>query len=137
MNRMLPLGLLLVCLTACAGGPERSALPPPLPEKVTALPYGQLLERARAQAKKATEAFYVDSWPDLDEAAQGLEQTARYLTKAEDVPLKHRDTLTTASGDLGKLAGQLRKASGDKDVKKTTDVLTRIQLKVREMRLGD
>jgi hypothetical protein len=138
MRRTFPIVAVLLGLAGCAA-PEtqRAALPPPLPDKVTPLPYSTLLERSRAQVKKATEAFYVDNWTDLDEAARGLEQTAQYLAKAEDVPAKHKDTLVTASADLGKLAGSLRKAAGDKDVKKTTDVLTKIQLQVREMRLSE
>jgi Flp pilus assembly protein TadD len=138
MRRTLPIAAVLLALAACAA-PEaqRTALPPMLPDKVTPQPYGTLLERARAQAKKATEAFYVDNWSDLDESARGLEQTAQYMAKAEDVPAKHKDTLATASGDLGKLAGLLRKAAADKDVKRTTDVLTKVHQKVREMRLGD
>lgn len=139
MRRTLPMAALLLTLAACQSGPEtpRTTLPPMLPEKVTPQPYSHLLERARAQAKKATEAFYVDNWGDLDEAARGLEQTAQYMTKAEDVPSKHKDTLATASGDLGKLASSLRKAATEKDVKKTTDLLTKVHQKVREMRLGD
>jgi hypothetical protein len=139
MRRTLPIVAVLTALAGCQMAPEaqRTALPPMLPDKVTPLPYSTLLERARAQVKKATEAFYVDNWTDLDDAARGLEQTAQYMAKAEDVPAKHKDTLVTASGDLGKLSGSLRKAAGEKDVKKTTDVLTKVQLKVREMRLGD
>lgn len=138
MNRIVVTGMLLLGLASCQGGPEqRSAPVTPLPDKVTPLPYGRLLERARSLAKSATEAFYVDNWADLEDAAKGLEQTAQYLIKAEDVPGKHRDTLTTLSADLGKLARSLREAATAKDVKKTTNVLTQIQLKVREMRLGE
>jgi len=139
MRRTLPIVAVLTALAGCQVGPEaqRTTLPPMLPDKVTPLPYSTLLERARSQLKKATEAFYIDNWGDLDEAARGLEQTAQYMAKAEDVPAKHKDTLATAGADLGKLAGSLRKAAADKDVKKTTDVLTKVQLKVREMRLGD
>jgi hypothetical protein len=128
----------LLALASCQTGPDQRSAPlVPLPEKVTPLPYGRLLERARAQAKQATEAFYVDNWDDLNEAARGLEQTAQYLARAEDVPGKHKDTLATMSGDLGKLARTLREAAEKKDVKKTTDVLTKIQVQVREMRLGE
>lgn len=139
MRRTLPIGAVLLALAACQAGPEsqRTALPPMLPDKVVPLPYSTLLERARAQARKATEAFYVDNWGDLDEAARGLEQTAQYMAKAEDVPAKHKDTLVTASGDLGKLATSLQRAAAEKNVKMTTDVLTRVHQKVREMRLGD
>jgi hypothetical protein len=138
MRRILICTAVLLALVSCQGGPEQRSTPlTPLPEKVTAMPYSRLLERARLQAKQATEAFYVDNWADLEEAARGLEQTAQYLIKAEDVPGKHKDTLASTSGDLGKLAQSLRKAATDKDVKKTTDLLTKIQVQVREMRLGE
>jgi hypothetical protein len=128
----------LAGLVSCQSGPEQRAAPlTPLPEKVTALPYGRLLERARTQTNQATEAFYVDNWTDIEEAARGLEQTAQYLIKAEDVPAKHRDTLATTSGDLGKLAKGLGEAAKGKDVEKATAILTKIQRAVREMRLSE
>jgi hypothetical protein len=138
MKRTLLFSASLLALAACQVAPDqRAALPPPLPDKVTPQPYGQLLQRARAQASRATEAFYVDNWAELEDACRGLEQTAQYLAKAEDVPTKHRDTLTAYSGDLGKQAKSLRDAATAKDVKKTTDLLSRIHAKVREMRLSD
>jgi hypothetical protein len=138
MKRMLCCAALLAALVSCQVAPESRTAPlTPLPEKVTAVPYGRLLERARTQTKQATEAFYVDNWSDLEDAARGLEQTAQYLVKAEDVPAKHKDTLATMSGDLGKLAKSLGEAAKKKDVKETTDVLTKIQVAVREMRLGE
>lgn len=138
MRRTLLCCAVLATLSSCQGGPEQRPAPlTPLPEKVSPVPYGRLLERARSQAKQATEAFYVDNWNELDESARGLEQTAQYLTQAEDVPAKHKDTLATTSGDLGKQAKLLREAATAKDVKKTTDILTKIQVTVREMRLGE
>jgi len=103
---------------------------------VTALPYAELLTRARTQASVANDAFYVDRWTDLEEAARGLEQTARYLPRADDVPSKHKDTLPVAAGDLAKQAGVLREAAAARDVKKSTDALQKINLTVRELRLG-
>jgi hypothetical protein len=136
MRRLLVL-ILLTLLSACQTGPERATAPPPLPEKVTALPYATLLVRARQLATAATDASYVDDWTRLDEAARGLEQTASYLAKADDVPAKHKDNLTVASADLRKLAQELISAATAKDVKKTTEVLTRVNTRVREMRLAD
>lgn len=138
MKRALMCATVLTVLASCQTGPEQRTPPvAPLPDKVTAMPYGRLLERARAQAKQATEAFYVDGWDDLADAARGLEQTAQYLIRAEDVPPRHKVTLATMSGDLGKSARALREAAERKDVKLTTEVLTRIQVQVREMRLGE
>jgi len=135
MYRVWMLGSLLLALAGCQAAPERSLTP--LPDKVSVMPYGRLLERARALATQASEAYYVDNWSGLEESARGLEQTAQYLTKADDVPIKHRDTLATATSDLGKLASSLKLAAQAKDVKKTNTILTSIQAKVREMRLGD
>jgi hypothetical protein len=137
MKRMVLLGALTLPVLSCAVPPDRAPLPPLLPDKVTPLPYAGLLLRARALVSRANDAFYVDNWGDLDEAARGLEQTAHYLAKAEDVPAKHKDTLATLSSDLGKLAKSLSEAATVKDVKKSTDLIAKLSAKVREMRLGD
>jgi hypothetical protein len=135
MRAVFLLSCSLLTLTACVAPSERTTLQP-LPDKVTALPYAELLTRARTQAKLANEAFYVDRWEDLEDAAKGLEQTARYLARADDVPVKHKDTLALAAGDLGKQAIRLREAAGARDVKASTKALQRINLQVRELRLA-
>ena len=66
-----------------------------------------MLQRAPLQVSRTIDAYYVDGWGELEDAARGLEQTAQYLAKAEDVPTKHKDTLVTISGDLGKLSKSL------------------------------
>ncbi len=136
MRRLLLCALLLTT-ASCVVAEPRPALPPPLPDKVTSLPYGQLLTRARALASRANEAFFVDNWTDVEEAARGLEQTAQYLSKAEDVPAKHKDTLAGDSADLGKLAKALGDSARLKDGKKTNTIMAQINAKVRSMRLGD
>jgi hypothetical protein len=108
-----------------------------VPDKVTPLPYSQLLTRARTLVARANEAYYVDHWVDIEDAARGLEQTAHYLAKAEDVPAKHKDTLATVSADLGKLSKSLLDSASVKDVKKINEVLGKLNNKVREMRLAD
>jgi hypothetical protein len=125
----------MIFLSACQ-------LPPPereplrlLPEDRPPLPYAELLTRARVQASVATEAFYVDKWSDVDDAAQGLAQTARFLAKAQDVPPKQKDALPKVSEELAKQAADLSEAAKAKDVKKVNEALTRIQLTVRELRL--
>src|SRR5205809_461803 len=113
------------CLPDAVAEP-RASLPAPLPDNVTPVPYSQLLTRARTQATRATEALFVDNFADVEEAARGLEQTAKYLVKAEDVPAKHKDTLATMAGDLGKLAKELREAASSKDAEKANEILGRI-----------
>src|SRR5687767_13869602 len=118
MTRILFCAAVLLGLAACQGGPDARPATPltPLPEKVQKMPYGQLLERSRALAKSANEAFYVDNWENLEESASGLEQVALYLVAADDVPRKHADTIKTTSADLGKAAKELRAAAAAKDV---------------------
>ena len=56
----------------------------------------------------AVEAFYVDGWVDLEEAAAGLEQTARYLTKSTEQPPVMKDKLADDAKVLAKDAFRLR-----------------------------
>jgi hypothetical protein len=132
MRRFLIPGFVALALVGCQAPQDR--LPPELPEAVGPRPYAELLTRARAQARVATEAFYVNKWGDLEDAARGLQQTAQYLAKAEEIPSSKRQALLTLSDDLSKEAASLRTAAQKKDEKETTAVLTRINFKVRELR---
>jgi hypothetical protein len=123
----------LLTVAGCALPPERQALNP-LPENGPPQPFIQLVGRARTQASVANEAFYVNNWVDLEEAAKGLEQTARALTKASDIPAGHKDKLPLEAGDLGQDAVVLRDAAKAKEVKQANEALQRIHLKVRELR---
>jgi WD40 repeat protein/tRNA A-37 threonylcarbamoyl transferase component Bud32 len=110
----------------------------PLPEPVVPLPYIELLTRARTLLTRATEAFYVDHWKDLEEAARGLEQTAIFLVKAVQVPPRLRDTLAVQATDLGKQATRLRDAAQAKDARQANESLQRVNQIVRELRIeGD
>jgi hypothetical protein len=120
----------------CATVAERQALKP-LPEDAAPLPYAELLVRARLQANLANDAFYVNNWPDMEDAAKGLEQTARMLSKANDVPVKQKDILPVVSSDLGKEATDLREAIKTQDVKKANEIMQKVHLKVRELRLDN
>jgi len=135
MRKALAFGSLLLALSACATTTERT-LPPPLPDKVTAMPYTQLLERARSQAARATEVSYDDNWSALAEAARGLEQTAKFMQKATDLPQANRDTFVLAAGDLGKLARDLSTTAAAQEREKSNELLTKINRKVREMKPG-
>jgi hypothetical protein len=134
MFRLLWVGGVTALLCGCQLPTDRATLRP-LPDEVQPVPYAELLTRARAQASIATEAFYVNRWNDLEEAAHGLEVTARYLPKAEDVPAANKDSLIVVSGDLGKEAVSLRDAAKTRDVKKTNEILQVVNLKIRELRL--
>ena len=132
MRQLLFTGLVCLALAGCTAPPDR--LPADLPEAVGPRPYAELLTRARAQAQVATSAFYINRWDDLEDAARGLQQTANYLAKAEEVPSAKRQALLILSTDLGKEAASLRTAAQKKDEKETNAVLTRINYKVRELR---
>jgi hypothetical protein len=136
MNRARITALLFVTLVGCQLPPERVPLKP-LPDDGPPQPYVDLVNRARAQATAANEAFYINNWPDLEDAAKGLELTSRVLGKAADVPLKHKDTLANESADLTKEAAKLREVAKAQDVRQTTETLQRINLKIREMRPED
>lgn len=123
----------LLLMVGCALPPDRGALRP-LPEEGPPLPYNEIVFRSRLQAAAAVEAFYVNRWDELEDAARALEQSARFLGKAAEVPPRHKDTLTVEAGDLGKDAAALREAVKAQDVKRTNEILQRLNLKVRELR---
>jgi hypothetical protein len=126
---------LFLCLAVgCVAPGERTPLKL-LPEDSAPLSYAELMLRARAQANSAVDASYVDDWAELDHAARMLEQTAKFLPNALEVPAKHKDTLAVVAGDLGKEAGTLREAAKAKDVDKTNASLTRLQQTVRKLRI--
>jgi hypothetical protein len=125
--------VLILALAGCALPPERQALQP-LPENGPPQPFVDLVGRARTQASVANEAFYVNNWVDLEDAAKALELTARALIKAKDIPDQHKDKLVLEAGDLGQDAVVLRDAAKAKEVKQTNEALQRINLKIRELR---
>jgi hypothetical protein len=130
------LGLALGVMAGCQLPAEQVPLKP-LPEDGPPQSYADMVMRARVQATAANEAFYVNRWGDLEEAAKGLTQTARLLSKATEVPAKHKDKLDVEAGDLGKEAARLREAAQRQEVPKATETLQRINLKVRELRSED
>jgi hypothetical protein len=132
MNRAFCLALLLLAV----GCQLPSELIPvqPIPDNGKVLDYAAVVQRARLQATAATEAFYVDRWNDLEDTARALEQTGLLLTKAAQVPEKHKAQLGANAMELVKEAAQLREAAKAKDVKRSNESLQRIHLKVREMR---
>jgi hypothetical protein len=130
--------VLCVVLVSLAGGcvaPGERTPTKLLPDDSAPLPYAELLTRARAQTNAAIDASYVNNWSELDDVARGLEQTARFLPKATEVPAKQKDTLVVIAGDLGKQATDLREAARAKDVDKTDDTLKRLHQTVRKLRI--
>jgi hypothetical protein len=132
MHRTVAAMILLTAL-GCAMPPERLPVMP-LPEDGQALPYSDVVQRARMQAAAANAAFYEDRWSEVEESATGLEKIARFLPKANEVPAKFDGKLADMSAALLKDAADLRAAGQTKNVKATNEVLQRINLRVREMR---
>jgi hypothetical protein len=125
--------LFLAVVTGCQLPAEPLPLKP-LPEEGQALPYADLATRARLQTTAAHEAFYINNWSDLEEAARALEQTCRFLPKAAEVPARLKDDLETRAADLGKEAAALREAAKAKDATRANEILQRMNLHVRELR---
>ncbi len=126
----------VVVLAGCQTSSDRVPLQR-LPENGPPLPYAELLTRARVQATAATEAFYVNRWAEIEDVARGLEQTAKYLAKAEDVPANRKDVLPRASSELTQEATRLREAATAQNEKEVNASLQRIHLMVRELRLAN
>jgi hypothetical protein len=135
MTRVLLSGSFLLLL-GCNVPPERVPLRP-LPENGQVLPYAELLTRIRAQANGATEAFYLDHWTELEDMAKGLEQTSRFLSKAEEVPEKNRKLLKDVTDDLAKNSQKLRIAAVSRNDKDAKEALQQIISRVRDLRLTD
>jgi hypothetical protein len=134
MRRSFCLGACILFISGCQSPAERLPINR-LPDDSPPLPFAELLTRARMQASAANEAFYVNRWSDLEDAAQGLEQTARFLPKATEVPANHKEKLPDQAGALGKEAGKLREAAAAQNVSKVNESLQRVNLQVRELRL--
>ncbi|MBL8794655.1 MAG: hypothetical protein JNM56_12180 [Planctomycetia bacterium] len=135
MLRLLRLATVLLLATGCATVPAEPIPLQPLPaDKDEGVEYGQILLRARQNAMSATEAFYLNQWNELDEAGRRLDQSARLLLMATAVPAKQKDKLDANAADLQKEAAALREAAKAQDTKRSSEVLQRLHLKVREMR---
>jgi hypothetical protein len=133
MSRIGGIILLLFAVPACRLPPDRTPLKP-LPEDGQVFTYEEILSRARAQATAALEAFYVDNWPEIAEAARGLEQTARFLPKTSAPPPKLVGKLVTESVQLHKDAGRLAEVAKAKDVNATNEILQKVILQIRQLR---
>ena len=130
--------LVLLAVLTIAGCrlPEHEAVIKPLPEGQS-YAYQDLLVRARAQAMAAVEAFYIDAWADLGDAAAALEQTSRFLPKTTQIPDAIKDKLGAETEQLRKDATKLGDAARAKDVRAANDALQRINLRIRELRVED
>jgi hypothetical protein len=135
MQRALGLGFLFLVIAAgCQLPPERMAVRL-LPEDTAPLTYLELISRARLQATAGNEAFYVNQWSELEDSARALEQTCRFLLKATEVPAGKKEALPRDADELRQDAVKLREAAKAKNVTQTNELLQRINLKVRQLRV--
>jgi hypothetical protein len=133
MRTMLLCGAVCVGLVGCRLPPDREPFKP-LPEDGARFSYGELLARLHSQANAAMDAFFVDAWIELDEAATGLDQTARFLAKTNDPPEHLKTNLVLSCGNLQKEATRLAEAARNKNVDLATQSLQRITLQIRQLR---
>jgi len=105
-----------------------------LPENSAPLSYGELMLRARGQAGAALDAFYLDAWTDLEQSAQRLEQTARFLPKATHIPASFKAKVEPESNLLREDATKLMDAARTKNSAQANDIMQRINQRIRLMR---
>jgi hypothetical protein len=127
--------LVLVVLAGCRLS-EREGLNP-LPETAAPLSYTEMVNRARGQASSALDAFYIDAWLDLEQAAQRLEQTARLLPKTTHIPEAFKTKVEPASEQLREDAVKLVEAACAKNATQVNETMQRINLRIRQIRPVD
>ena len=132
--RLFALGLAVALPLGCVAPAAQRADVPPAPVDVSTFDFRQLLTRARQQATGATEAFYLDNWRGLEQAAGSLEQTARLLPRTEGVNDENRQRVSDGSIKLADFAKELGEAARSKDVEVSTSRLASIGLMIRELR---
>ena len=121
-----------LALAGCAIPPETIKVKP-LPADGSGLAWGDMVQRSRALAMSATEAFYRDEWTAVVAAAEGLEQSALFLPKSTDIPAPRRASVEAQTQALQSESQALQKAAKAKDVEKTNEALQRIHLRVRSL----
>ncbi len=127
--------VLLVVLAGCRLS-EREGLNP-LPENAPPLEYAEMINRARGQATSAVDAFYIDAWLDLEQAAQRLEQTARLLPKSTHIPEAFKTKVEPEAEQLRQDAVKLLDAARAKNAMQVNETMQRINLRVRQLRPAD
>jgi hypothetical protein len=133
MSRALFPAFLLLAIAGCQLPPEQVPLKP-LPEDGPPQAYADIVTRIRVQATAANEAFYINKWDELEDAARGLEKTAAYINKAPDLPTGRRAAMAAEAAGLIKESQELRDAAKAQDVRQANEILQRVNLKVRELR---
>ena len=124
---------LLVVLIAGCRLADREGMNP-LPENAAPLAFEEMVNRARGQSSAALDAFYVDAWLDLEQAGQRLEQTARLLPKTTNIPDNMKSKIEAESDLLRQDAAKLIDAAKAKNGPQTSEVMQRINQRIRQLR---
>lgn len=124
--------LLFIGVTGCRAIEREGANP--LPENGPALAYADMVNRARGQAGAAHDAFFIDAWLDVEQAAQRLEQTARLLPKTTNIPDGFKTKVEREADLLRKDAVNLLEAARAKNATQVNEALQRINQRVRQLR---
>ena len=98
----------------------------PLPENAPPMSYNEMLDRARGQASSALDAFYIDAWMDLEQAAQRLEQSARLLPKTTHIPDAFKTKVEPEADLLRQDALKLVEVARAKNATQTNETMRRI-----------
>lgn len=118
----------------CQSVSEKAASIQPLAENIPVPPYQDLLSRVRNQSAVATESFFINNWAELEDAAKGLEQTSRLMSKSSDLPESKKESIMAVSSDLNREATKLKEACKSKNELEVNTQLQKITLKIRELR---
>jgi len=132
MSRTFSFALLVVVIAGCRALEREGANP--LPENAPPLTYEEMVSRARGQASAALDAFYIDAWLDLEQAAQRLEQSARFLPKTTQIPELFQTKIDAESELLRKDAVKLIDAARGRKAKETNEAMQRINERIRALR---
>jgi hypothetical protein len=124
--------VLIVATVGCRMA-EREGMNP-LPENAAPLSYDEMVTRARGQASSALDAYYIDAWLDLEQAAQRLEQSARLLPKSTHIPEAFKTKVEPEADQLRQDAVKLVEAARAKNAKDANDAMQRITQRIRQLR---
>jgi hypothetical protein len=106
----------------------------PLPDNAPPLTYAEMINRARGQATSALDAYYIDAWMELEQAAQRLEQTARLLPKSTHIPEDFKLKVEPEADLLRQDAVKLLDAARAKNATQVNETMQRINLRIRQLR---
>jgi hypothetical protein len=124
--------VLLVLLIGCRLA-DREGMNP-LPENAVPLTYDEMVNRARGQAASALDAYYIDAWLDLEQAAQRLEQSARLLPKTTHIPEAFKTKVEPEADLLRQDAVKLLEAARAKNAPGANEAMQRINQRIRQLR---